>query len=90
VRSPRATRPFYPNYGPGRHVIPRGVHPTITFNPAAMPAGTELSFGVFQLRPGEQQTDFVLINTSSYTCASTPPQDLPANGVQFQLLPARS
>jgi hypothetical protein len=81
---------FYPNYGPGWHVIPRGVHPTITFNPAAMPAGAELSFGVFQLRSGEQLTDFVLINTSSYTCASTPPQTLPANGAQFQLLPARS
>jgi hypothetical protein len=80
---------FYPNYGAGRHVIPRGVHLTITFNPAAMPAGTELSFGVFDLGSGEQQTDFVLINTSSYTCASAPPQ-APANGVQFQILPARS
>ena len=56
-----------------------------------MPAGTELSFGVFQLRSGrQQQADFMLINTSSYTCAGTPPQTLPPNGAQFQILPARS
>jgi hypothetical protein len=46
--------------------------------------------GRFQLRSGGQQTDFMLINTSSYTCASTPPQTLPPNGAQFQILPARS
>ena len=80
---------FYPNYGPGRHVIPRGVHPTVTFNPAAMPAGTELSFGVFQLGSGEQQTDFMLINTSSYTCANTPLQ-APPDGALFKILLARS
>ncbi len=55
---------------------------TITFNPAAMPAGTELSFGYFQLasvqgtgHPG-QETAVTLIDTSSYTCASTPPEDV--------------
>jgi hypothetical protein len=47
--------------------------PTITIDPAAMPAGTELSIGNFQLSSGEQQADFVLIDTSSYTCSSTPP-----------------
>jgi len=54
-----------------------GVKPTITIDPAAMPAGTELSFGNFQLSSGEysgeQQADFVLIDTSSYTCRSTLP-----------------
>jgi len=54
-----------------------GVQPTITIDPAAMPAGTELSVGDFQLSSGEysgqQQADFVLIDTSSYTCSSTPP-----------------
>ena len=50
-----------------------GVQPTITIDPAAMPAGTELSVGDFQLSSGEQQADFVLIDTSSYTCTSTPP-----------------
>jgi hypothetical protein len=49
---------------------------TITINPAAMPAGTELSFGNFQLTNGEQ-TDFTLIDTDSYTCTSTAPASLP-------------
>jgi hypothetical protein len=53
------------------------IHPTITIDPAAMPAGTELSVGDFQLSSGqysgEQQADFVLIDTSSYSCSSTPP-----------------
>jgi hypothetical protein len=51
--------------------------PTITIDPAAMPAGTELSVGDFQLSTGqysgEQQADFILIDTSSYTCSTTPP-----------------
>jgi hypothetical protein len=47
--------------------------PTITFDGTAIPAGTELSFGDFQLPNGEQQANFALINTSSYTCTSTPP-----------------
>ena len=50
-----------------------GVRPTISIDPAAMPEGTELSFGGFQLSTGEQQTSFALIDTSSYTCTSTPP-----------------
>jgi hypothetical protein len=49
------------------------VQPTITIDPAAMPAGTELSVGDFRLSSGEQQADFVLIDTSSHTCSSTPP-----------------
>jgi hypothetical protein len=58
--------------------------PTITIDPSAMPAGTELSVGDFQLSSGpaagEQQADFLLIDTSSYTCSSTPPDpsSLPA------------
>ncbi|MGN6790997.1 MAG: hypothetical protein ACTHJW_01265 [Streptosporangiaceae bacterium] len=53
------------------------VQPTITIDPAAIPAGTELSFGYFQLDSGvysgQQQADMVLIDSSSYTCSSTPP-----------------
>jgi hypothetical protein len=70
--------------GPFTATPQNGVHPTITINPAAMPAGTELSIGNFQLSSGEyagqQQADFVLIDTSSYTCSSTPldPNGLPA------------
>jgi hypothetical protein len=52
-------------------------NPTITIDPSAMPAGTELSVGDFQLSSGaysgQQQADFILIDTSSYTCSSTPP-----------------
>jgi hypothetical protein len=45
---------------------------TMTVNPAAMPAGTELSFGYFRLSWG-QETAAGLIDTSSYTCTSTAP-----------------
>ena len=42
-----------------------------------MPAGAELSIGYFQLSSGqyagEQEAEVVLIDTSSYTCTSTPP-----------------
>jgi hypothetical protein len=54
-----------------------GVLPTITIDPSALSGGTELSVGNFQLSSGpaagEQQADFVLIDTSSNTCSSTPP-----------------
>jgi hypothetical protein len=63
--------------GPFTATPQNGVHPTITIDPAAIPAGTELSIGDFQLSTGQlagqQQADFVLIDTSSYTCSSTPP-----------------
>ena len=52
----------------------------MTFNPSAMPAGTELSFGNFQLANG-QQTSFALIDTGSYTCTSTAPAAPPPEGV---------
>jgi hypothetical protein len=78
---------FYPKPTGQFTTVPRGVHPTITFNPAAMPAGTELSFGVFLHHSGEQQADFVLVNSSSYTCSVTPPQGPPASGVQLQTGP---
>ena len=63
--------------GPGTVTPQSGVRPTVTIDPSAMPAGAELSFGYFQLSSGtysgEQQAEFVLINTNSYTCTSTPP-----------------
>jgi hypothetical protein len=63
--------------GPYTATPQNGAQPAITIDPAAMPAGTELSVGDFQLSSGEfsgqQQADFVLIDTSSYTCSSTPP-----------------
>jgi hypothetical protein len=67
--------------------LPKGVRPTITFNPAAMPAGTELSFGDFQLI-SQQQVDFMLVSTSSYTCTNTPPSGgLQGPGARFQVDP---
>jgi hypothetical protein len=52
---------------------------TITINPAAMPAGTELSFGDFQLS-GSQEIVFELIDPDSYTCTSTAPTTPPPAG----------
>ncbi len=61
-----------------------GMHPTITIDPATMPAGTELSFGDFQLTTGEQQASFALIDASSYVCTSTPPGPAcPPDGAQL-------
>ena len=45
---------------------------TMTINPAAMPADTELSFGYFRLSPGQETVD-TLIDTNSYTCTNTAP-----------------
>ena len=63
--------------GSGTGTPQTGGQPTITIDPSAMPAGAELSVGYFQLSSGEQQANVVLIDTSSYTCTSTPP-DFPS------------
>jgi hypothetical protein len=55
---------------------PMPVNQTMTINPAAMPDGTELSFGYFRL-PWGQETVAGLIDTSSYTCTSTAPTGPP-------------
>jgi hypothetical protein len=63
--------------GQGSATPGSGPQPTITIDPSAMPAGTELSVGDFQLSSGtyagSQLADFILIGTGSYTCSSTPP-----------------
>jgi hypothetical protein len=56
-----------------------GVTAALTINPAAMPSGTELSFGNFQLA-NTQQTSVALIDTGSYTCTSTAPTNAPPGG----------
>jgi hypothetical protein len=57
----------------GHRVVPgQKATNTMMVNPAAMPAGTELSFGYFRLSWG-QETAAALIDTSSYTCTSTAP-----------------
>lgn len=53
-------------------------------NPAAMPAGTELSFGYFQLSSG-QETAAGLIDTSSYTCTSTAPTTPPPGASAMEI-----
>jgi hypothetical protein len=59
--------------GAGTSTKGSGAQPTITIDPSAMPSGTELSVSNFHLTTGEQQADINLIDTSSYTCTSTPP-----------------
>jgi hypothetical protein len=75
----------YPFLGPGNHNLPPGVRPTLTFNPAAMPAGTELSFGIFQLggagaTAGVEEDAMELIDTGSYACTGTAPTDATVTG----------
>jgi hypothetical protein len=53
-----------------------GEAPTVTINPTAMPPGTELSFGNFQLANGGK-TFVALIDSGSYTCTSTAPVGAP-------------
>jgi hypothetical protein len=52
--------------------IQPGQAPTVTIDPAAIPAGTELSFGDFQ-RANGGRTLIALIDPNSYTCTSTAP-----------------
>jgi hypothetical protein len=57
---------------------------TVTINPAAMPAGTELSAGNFQYSATSSDTEIELIDTNSHTCSSAPPTPPPSGeGVMF-------
>jgi hypothetical protein len=56
---------------------------TITFDPAAMPAGAELSFGYFPLSPGGE-TALGLIDTNSHTCTTATPST-PPRGADLML-----
>jgi hypothetical protein len=60
-----------PPPGTRERVLPPGP-PTITFNPAAIPAGAELSIGDFQPSSSTQQASLTLIYAKSYTCTSDP------------------
>jgi len=66
---------------PGSPADPGPVR-AVVINPAAMPAGTELSFGNFQLA-NASQTSVALIDTRSYTCTSTAPTTPPPDGVMI-------
>lgn len=72
VPGPQGPFTAYPN---------SGVRPTITIDPAAMPAGAALGISDFQLASGQQLATMVLVNASSYSCTSTPPS-APADGFQ--------
>jgi len=54
---------------PGDGQVPA---PTVTIDPAAMPAGAELTVGVFVPAAGQQQVYLALLDTSSSSCTSTP------------------
>jgi hypothetical protein len=58
--------------GPSRHLAGPKPSRSMTINPAAMPAGTELSFGYFQLSSA-QETVIALIDADSYACTSAAP-----------------
>jgi hypothetical protein len=51
---------------------------TVTINPAAMPAGTELSFGNFQYSASSSDTEIELIDTNAHTCSSALPTPPPS------------
>jgi len=59
--------------------IEPGQGTSVTINPAAIPEGTELSFGTFQLA-NNRETAAALIDPGSYICASTAPTTLPTGG----------
>jgi hypothetical protein len=60
--------------------IQPGAAPTVTIDPKEMPAGTELSFGNFQLANGGR-TFIAVIEPGSYTCTSTAPTAAPGDVV---------
>jgi hypothetical protein len=59
--------------------ISTGRRQTITFHPAAIPHGTELSFGRFRLQEGIQVADFGLIDTDHHACSDRLPTDTPTS-----------
>jgi hypothetical protein len=87
-------------FAPYSPVLPGSTGPastggSLTINPAVMRAGTELSFGIFQL-PSLSRIEAIieLVDTNSYTCTSTaPPAPPPGEGdtvVFQQYVPAGS
>ena len=62
--------------------IQPGQAPTVVIDPAAMPAGTELSVGIFQLANGGRAF-LGLIDPGSYTCTSTAPKPAPRGDAVF-------
>jgi hypothetical protein len=67
---------------------------TITIDPSAMPAGSELSFGVVPLQENSvpvQAAQFTLIDPNAFTCSTTPLNDAPPrtdHGGVFRISPS--
>lgn len=61
------------SYDPGTPTVDA----TITIDPSAIPAGSELSFGTLDLRDNVQASYSSLIDPNAYTCTDTPPIDAP-------------
>ncbi len=59
--------------GPGSWQGKSSETPSITIDPSAMPAGTELSIANFQLTNRGLQADIDLIDIGSYVCTGAPP-----------------
>ena len=59
-----------------------GQAPTVVIDPAAIPAGTELSVGTFQLAGGGRAF-ITLIDTGSHTCTGTAPNPAPRGTAVF-------
>lgn len=66
--------PWSPDPPAGGTVTPPADQPTITvtIDPAAIPAGAALSVGDFRTASGQQKAFLSLIDTSAFTCSSTP------------------
>jgi hypothetical protein len=62
--------------------IQPGQPATVVIDPAAIPAGTELSVGIFQLANGGRAF-LALIDRGSYTCTSTAPSPPPRGTAVF-------
>jgi hypothetical protein len=62
--------------------IQPGQPATVVIDPAAIRAGTELSFGIFQVANGGRAF-ITLIDTGSYTCTSTAPHPAPRDTAVF-------
>ena len=58
--------------------------PSITFDPAALPSGTELSIGEFGVSDG-QWAALTLVTQGADSCSSTLPTTLPAGGALLHL-----
>jgi hypothetical protein len=83
--SPAGIQQVVPGGKSSQPILQRSSQLTITINPAAMPAGTELSFGNFPLSPGAA-TAFALIYKNSYTCTSTTPIAAPPPGADAMVI----